>query len=391
VAPVLPPLSVYVHLPWCERKCPYCDFNSHEAAQRPEDAYVRTLLHDLDEELAARPALRRRPIHSVFIGGGTPSLFSGDAIGTLLAGLRQRLELPGDTEGTMEANPGSAERGRMAAYVDAGVNRFSLGIQSFHDPSLRALGRIHDSRDAQRAIAAARASGIATFNLDLMHGLPGQGVADGLADLDAAAAARAPHVSWYQLTIEANTHFYAAPPALPEESVLEELEEEGIRRLTAAGYERYEVSAWARPGAACRHNLNYWRFGDYLALGAGAHGKLTDVAGRVLRYSKTRQPEAYLGEGGTRPRRQRYLGADDLIGEFMLGALRLTAGFDIALFEDRTGLPFSKIADTVAVLLDEGMLERESAWLRPSPLGLRFLDDVVGRFFADESLLARSS
>jgi len=386
-----PPLSVYVHLPWCERKCPYCDFNSHEVEVLPEDAYVHALLEDLDGELAARPELAVRPIHSVFFGGGTPSLFSAAAIEFFLAGLRQRLRIEAATEITLEANPGSTERGRLAAFVRTGVNRFSLGIQSFDNDSLCALGRVHDSADARRAVAAAHDSGAATFNLDLMHGLPGQDVAKGLADLDAAIEAGAPHISWYQLTIEANTRFFSDPPELPPEDTLGELEDEGMKRLTSAGYTRYEISAWAKPGAACRHNLNYWRFGDYLGLGAGAHGKLTEPDGRILRYSKTRQPDAYLGAGGRGPRQLRQLGPADLVGEFMLGALRLTGGFEPELFEARTGLARAAVEDTVTALLREGMLERRDSVLRPSSLGLRFLDDVVGRFFGDDTLLARSS
>ncbi len=374
------PLSVYVHLPWCERKCPYCDFNSHEAQRIPDEAYVDALLEDLRGELNASPSLLDRRIESVFLGGGTPSLFSVAAIERLLDGLRASLHLDSATEITMEANPGSTERERLTAFAAAGITRFSLGIQSLSDRSLEALGRVHDSDDARRAIRAARSSGAASVNLDLMHGLPGQSVEEGLADLDAAIAAGPAHLSWYQLTIEPNTRFYSSPPELPCEETLAELEERGVERLVAAGYRRYEVSAWAKPGYECRHNLNYWLFGDYLGRGAGAHGKVTE-AGGTLRYRKTRQPEAYLGPDGTRRRDGRYLSRADLCGEFMLNALRLTDGFDTGLFEARTGLPLDELAATIAELTDRGLLEGSESSLRATALGRRFLDDVVGRFF----------
>lgn len=377
----LPPLSLYVHLPWCERKCPYCDFNSHEAHSIPEDAYVAALLDDLDGELSAVPSPARRSLQTVFIGGGTPSLFSTTAIARLLSGLRDRVDLAGDAEITLEANPGSVERERLAGYVAAGITRFSVGIQSFDDDALKQLGRIHGAADAYSATESALRSGARTFNLDLMHGLPGQSVARGLADLDAAIGAGAPHISWYQLTIEPNTRFHRFPPLLPHEDVLADLEEQGSERLARAGYQRYEVSAWSRPGEECRHNLNYWRFGDYLAIGAGAHGKVTDGDGGILRYRKTRRPDDYLAAGGTTRRDLRWLDAAKRREEFMLGALRLCAGFDSRLFEARTGLASDVIEDTVADLVSEGLLERRGTLLRPSPLGRRFLDDVIGRFF----------
>jgi oxygen-independent coproporphyrinogen-3 oxidase len=370
-----------VHLPWCERKCPYCDFNSHERRILPEAAYLDTLLRDLEGEVAATPGVEARPVRSIFIGGGTPSLFSNAGIRQLLHGIGERVDLAADCEITMEANPGSTERARLKGFVDAGVTRFSLGIQSFDDRCLQRLGRVHNGDDARRAIDAARNSGAGSFNLDLMHGLPGQSVAQGLADLDAAIGAGAAHISWYQLTIEPNTQFYRAPPTLPGEHVLAELEERGAARLRAAGLRRYEVSAWARPGSECRHNLNYWRFGDYLAIGAGAHGKITDGSGSVLRYRKTRQPEAYLGATGTRRRDPRRLLDEDLRGEFMLGALRLGEGFTVELFEARTGLSFTGVRDTIDALVDEGLLESDAAGIRATALGRRFLDDVIGRFF----------
>ncbi|MEE4278920.1 MAG: radical SAM family heme chaperone HemW [Halieaceae bacterium] len=383
-----PSLSVYVHLPWCERKCPYCDFNSHESVSIPERAYVDALIGDLDAELALAPWLRERSIISVFIGGGTPSLFSVEAIGRLIEALRSRLTLAEGVEVTMEANPGSTERARLAGYVDAGVSRFSLGVQSFDDACLRALGRVHDARDARLAVDAALGSGASRVNIDLMHGLPGQDLRAGLGDLEVALASGVTHISWYQLTIEQNTRFYAAPPALPKEEVLAQIEELGSAQLRDAGFSRYEVSAWAVPGQECRHNLNYWRFGDYLALGAGAHGKLSDPEGRVQRYRKTRQPDAYLGRGGGQRRGLHTLTESDLCGEFMLGALRLSAGFERGLFEAHTGLPYSRIAEEVGALIDAGLMLEEGDRLRPSARGFCYLDDLVGRFFGDDELIA---
>ena len=378
---MLPPLSLYVHLPWCERKCPYCDFNSHESTVLPEAAYIDALLRDLEDEVCGEERLEARRIETVFIGGGTPSLFSVDAIERLLRGLRDRCELAPTAEITLEANPGSVERERLAGYVSAGITRVSLGVQSFNDRSLHALGRIHDSGDAHRAIDAARAAGTHSFNLDLMHGLPGQTSEEGMNDIETAIAARAPHLSWYQLTIEANTRFYRNPPLLPAEDELGAIETRGAGLLEAAGYRRYEVSAWAKPGEECRHNLNYWQFGDYIAIGAGAHGKITDPAGAICRYRKTRRPEDYLAAGGTARRDVRTLDAADRCGEFMMNALRLAEGFDLGLYEARTGLPSSTIADTVAQLEDRTLLSVKGARLRATALGWRLLDDVVGPFF----------
>lgn len=384
-----PPLALYVHLPWCERKCPYCDFNSHEATEVPEAAYVATLLRDLEGELATDASLTRRSVISVFLGGGTPSLFSPDAIARLLSGLRQRVNLIEGAEITMEANPGSTERDRLRGFVQAGVTRFSVGLQSMADDSLQALGRVHNAADAARAVVAARTSGVASFNLDLMHGLPGQSADAGLDDLEQVIAAAPHHISWYQLTIEPNTRFYRYPPALPDEETLGDLEERGIVRLRAAGYHRYEVSAWAQPGGDCRHNLNYWRFGDYLAIGAGAHGKVTGRNGRILRYRKTRRPEDYLRSTGTERRDGKYLASEELPGEFMLGALRLARGFEPELFEGHTGLDFAVLQPALTRLQDEGLLERDSHGVRASSLGWRYLDTLVGRFFDTGAVLAR--
>lgn len=373
-----PQLGLYIHIPWCERKCPYCDFNSHEAQEIPEAAYTDALIEDLLKEAQDR----RREIQTVFIGGGTPSLFSVDAIARLLDAVRSA-GLARGAEVTMEANPGSVETARLQGYTRAGVTRFSLGIQSFNDACLQSLGRIHDSRMARHAAAAASTSGALSYNIDLMHGLPKQSLELGLEDIRSALALKSPHISWYQLTIEPNTRFYANPPRLPPESILGSLEDEGARLLSAAGYEQYEVSAWARPGQECQHNLNYWRFGDYLAIGAGAHGKLSTQNGQVFRYNKTRQPDDYLAVGGIERRGVRWLDESDRQGEFMLNALRLSAGFSRDLFEARTGLDAQRIKATVAQLVDQGLLNENQSQISTTELGRRFLDDVVGTFFAE--------
>lgn len=375
-----PPLSLYVHLPWCERKCPYCDFNSHERQDLPEDVYVDRLLEDFEQEMQGE----QRPLETLFIGGGTPSLFSVASIERLLADIRASATLADNAEITMEANPGSVESDRLNGYVGAGVNRFSLGVQSFQDEHLQRLGRVHNSENAIAATVSATHSGAASYNIDLMHGLPGQALEQGLSDLETAINTDAAHLSWYQLTIEPNTQFYSDPPLLPVEETLASLEEQGSKMLIAAGFERYEVSAWARPGQACRHNLNYWHFGDYLAIGAGAHGKVTSSDGEILRYSKTRNPEDYLANDGTGRRSQRRLNRDDRRGEFMLNALRLSEGFNQALFEERTGLALADIRTEIDGAIRDGLLTQLDGYYRCTGLGRRFLDDLVGRFFTGE-------
>jgi oxygen-independent coproporphyrinogen-3 oxidase len=373
----LPPLGLYVHLPWCERKCPYCDFNSHETAALPEMAYVDALLTDLAQDAGLAQG---RAVDTVFIGGGTPSLFSPAAIERLLQRVAELVALAPGFEATMEANPGSAEANRFAGYRQAGVNRLSLGIQSFDDACLASLGRIHDSQQAHRAIEAARGAGFDSFNIDLMHGLPGQTAEHGLADVVAAIACDPPHLSWYQLTIEPNTVFHKRPPRLPLEDTLADIQEGGEELLAAAGYVQYEVSAYSRPGQQCRHNLNYWTFGDYLAIGAGAHGKVTGPDGRIRRYAKTRAPQDYLDSAGRFTASERWLDEQDRVAEFMLFALRLNDGFDLATFEQRTGVTRTGVTGTIAQLIDEGLLEAHAQRIRASALGRRFLDDVVARF-----------
>jgi putative oxygen-independent coproporphyrinogen III oxidase len=374
---LLPPLALYVHLPWCVRKCPYCDFNSHELRSGlPEREYVAALLGDLEAQL---PEVWGRRLESLFIGGGTPSLFSPDAIGDLLSGIRARLPWRPDLEVTLEANPGTVEHGLFRGYRDAGVNRLSLGIQSFERDLLARIGRIHDDRDARAAIDEARAAGFDKLNLDLMFGLPGQSLEQGLSDLRAAIAAEPGHVSWYQLTLEPNTLFAVRPPTLPPEDRVDELFLRGQSVLEDADYTRYEISAYARASHECRHNRNYWEFGDYLGLGAGAHGKLTDAArGRVARTLKPRQPEVYLRD----PRAviTTAIPRGSLPFEFMLNALRLTRGVPAAAFPQRTGLPLEVIAPQLAEARARGLLHPDPSVLRATDLGLRFLNDLLERF-----------
>ena len=375
------PLSLYVHLPWCVRKCPYCDFNSYRAPRAaPIQRYVDALLTDLRRE-ATRASGRK--LTSVFFGGGTPSLFPPAQIARLMDSVRESFGIGEDVEVTLEANPGRIECGDPAGYRDAGINRLSIGAQSFDAGRLRVLGRIHSVANIARAVDAARAAGFEDINLDLMYALPGQDAAAALADIDAAAALGPAHISWYQLTLEPNTVFHARPPAgLPDEDAVAEIEERGRARLAALGFERYEVSAYARDGRYCRHNLNYWTFGDYLAIGAGAHGKIS-AAANVWRYVQPAHPQAYMEsveKGGT--------GAELLpvppdarLFEFMLNALRLTAGFDVALFRERTGLPSAYLENRLTRHAARGLLDRtrEGRWYATA-LGQRFLNDIVADF-----------
>ncbi len=377
-----PPLSLYLHLPWCVRKCPYCDFNSHPLRdQAPWGRYVDALLADLEHEL---PQVWGRRVGTVFLGGGTPSLLPAAELARLLDGVRARLPLAPGAEITLEANPGTAEAARFAAFRAAGVNRLSIGVQSLDDAMLGALGRIHDAAQARAAVAAARAAGFDNINLDLMFGLPGQDRAGALRDLEAALALAPEHLSWYQLTIEPHTAFAASPPPdLPDEDALAAMHEAGLERLARAGYEQYEVSAFARPGRQCRHNRNYWEFGDYLGLGAGAHGKLTDAAtGTVVRRRRVRHPGDYLAAAGTAAAvaGEETVRAPDLVFEFMLNALRLTAGFPAALFTERTGLPLEAARPALEAGRSRGWLETDGERIRPTATGRRFLDDLAALF-----------
>jgi oxygen-independent coproporphyrinogen-3 oxidase len=378
----LPPLALYVHLPWCVRKCPYCDFNSHEArGSLPEDEYVAALIADLESTL---PSVWGRRVHSIFFGGGTPSLFSAHSIDRLLAAIRARLPLEPDAEVTLEANPGTFESEKFRDFRAAGVNRLSVGIQSFDPRSLRALGRIHDEREAHRAIEIAHAH-FENFNLDLMYALPDQTAADAERDVEAALAAQAPHLSFYHLTIEPNTVFFTRPPPLPDEDAAAEIGDLVERRLVDAGYEHYETSAYARPGRACRHNLNYWRFGDYLGIGAGAHAKIS-FADRIVREVRARTPVEYMRRvaAGAQIVERRALERSDLPFEFMMNALRLTEGFPVAMFAERTGMPITAAERALARGEALGLIARDHERVRPTALGRRYLNDLLGLFLPEE-------
>jgi len=380
----LPPLSLYIHLPWCVRKCPYCDFNSHTAAGAvPAEAYVDALLRDLEAEL---PDVWGRSVGSVYLGGGTPSLFPPGPIARLLSGVRARVPLAPDAEITMEANPGTAEQERFSGFREAGVNRLSIGVQSFDDGHLSALGRIHDGNEALAAADAARGAGFDNLNLDLMYGLAGQTVEDALRDLDTAVALLPTHLSVYQLTLEPNTLFHSQPPALPDHDSVGEMHDALQGRLAAAGFAQYEVSAYASHTARrCRHNLNYWRFGDYVGIGAGAHGKISQP-GRILRRWKQRHPQRYLDTAGDPAATggERELQADEILFEFLLNALRLTDGFETALFPRHTGLADELLDEAAAPAENRGLLARTAGMLKPTALGRRYLDDLTSMFLPNE-------
>lgn len=378
---VSPPLSLYVHVPWCVRKCPYCDFNSHEAkTEIPEQAYVDALIGDLESAL---PLIWGRPVISIFFGGGTPSLLSAEAVDRLLTAVRMRVRLIPDAEITLEANPGTVEAGRFAGYAQAGVNRLSLGIQSFNDQHLAALGRVHDSRQAHGAIELARTH-FPRFNLDLMYGLPGQDLGQALEDIERALGFSPSHLSCYQLTLEPHTPFAAFPPALPEPDLCADMQEAIEARLAANGFINYETSAFALPGQMCQHNLNYWLFGDYLGIGAGAHSKLT-LHDRILRQMRHKHPAAYLQQAGEGRfvQEEQSIAAADLPFEFLMNALRLEAGFPPALFEARTAQPLATLLPGLRRAQAAGLLEWQPEVIRPSPKGRRFLNRLLGEFLAD--------
>lgn len=370
----LPPLALYAHLPWCVRKCPYCDFNSHEKQDAlPEVAYVDALVADLEGLL---PSVWGRKLRSVFIGGGTPSLFAPESIDRLLAAVRARLPLEPDAEVTMEANPGTAEAGRFRGYRAAGVNRLSLGIQSFDDAKLKALGRIHSADEARRAIEMAQAV-FGNVNLDLMYGLPGQTLAEARADVAEGLRFGSTHFSAYQLTLEPNTVFYSKPPQLPEHDDCADMQLAVEELAGAAGFEHYETSAFARPGRRCRHNMNYWEFGDYLGIGAGAHGKLS-FADRVTRHERIKQPREYMASAGTL--REKVIAPRELPFEFMLNALRLVEGVPAEMFARRTGLSGSVILRKLDAAKDKGLIEDDALRIRPTRRGRLFLSDLLQLF-----------
>ena len=377
----LPPLSLYVHLPWCIRKCPYCDFNSYEArGALPDVAYVDALLRDLRSELEL---VQGRRIETVFLGGGTPSLFSGAAIARLLAGVRAEVELASEAEITLEANPGAADAARFAQFRAAGVNRLSIGVQSFRGQQLRALGRVHNAADAHSAVAAARAAGFDNLNLDLMYGVPGDDVAGAVADLERALALAPAHVSWYQLTLEPNTAFERRPPALPDDGLVARIEERGRALLAAHGYARYEISAYALPGRRCAHNLAYWRFGDYLGIGAGAHGKVTVPAANALeRRAKTRNPRTFEQRAGTGAAvTAEWVTAREAAAlEYLMNALRVLDGTPVEAFVARAGQPAAAIAGGRNAAVARGWLEADPAVLRATPAGLEKLNRLLELF-----------
>jgi oxygen-independent coproporphyrinogen-3 oxidase len=377
----LPPLSLYVHLPWCLKKCPYCDFNSHERKDGvPEARYLAALRADLE---AALPFVWGRRIHSVFIGGGTPSLFSPDAIGELIADVRARLPLEPGCEITLEANPGTFERDRFRGYRSAGVTRLSVGVQSFNDDKLTAIGRVHDAAQARAAVEEASAA-FDTWNLDLMYALPRQTLAELREDLAQALSFAPPHLSIYHLTIEANTWFATHPPVVPDDDTASDMLDLITERTAAAGLARYEVSAFAQRGHHCAHNLNYWQFGDYLGIGAGAHSKLS-FPHRVVRQVRWREPQTYMERAvqGAAVSNDEELKRDALAFEFMLNALRLRDGFELARFTERTGLPLSAIAAPLDEAQRQGLVERDMARVRPTTRGFDFLSDLQALFLAD--------
>lgn len=380
IAPESIPLGLYIHLPWCLKKCPYCDFNSHEASDTPFERYVDALLVDLESEPVAA---RAREVQTVFIGGGTPSLFPGASVRRLLDGVRARIKLADNAEITLEANPGAADAARFEDYLAAGVNRLSIGVQSFDDARLRAIGRVHNAEQGIAAVTAARAAGCERINIDLMHGLPGSGAAEALSDLRIAIDLEPEHLSWYELTLEPGTAFARKPPPLPDDDVIAAETEGGIALLAAAGFDRYEVSAYARPGQRSRHNLNYWMFGDYLGLGAGAHGKLSSAEG-IFRTTRRRSPVSYMAQAGTPAAREINGPATpaDVVMEFALNVMRLQHGFPDSLFRERTGLPASLLDAPCARAVANGWLERIDGTLRPTAFGYRFLNDLQSLFLA---------
>ncbi|MBG0841606.1 radical SAM family heme chaperone HemW [Ectopseudomonas toyotomiensis] len=377
---LLPPLALYIHIPWCVRKCPYCDFNSHAAGPTlPEEEYVDALLADLDADLQH---VHGRPLTSIFFGGGTPSLFSDRALGRLLEGVERRVAFAPDIEITLEANPGTFEQAKFKGYRALGINRLSIGVQSFQQAKLKALGRIHDGDEAIRAADMARAAGFDNFNLDLMHGLPQQSIEDALFDLRTAIAQAPTHLSWYQLTMEPNTVFWSQPPELPEDDLLWDIQEAGQALLAAEGYAQYEVSAYAQPGKQARHNLNYWTFGDFLGIGAGAHAKLSTPAGRIQRTWKTRLPKDYLDPAKAFQAGDRLLEADELPFEFLMNVLRLTEGAPAELFSQRTGLPLQQLEQARREAERQGLLQADETRLVATAKGQLFLNDLLQQFLA---------
>ena len=385
----LPPLSLYIHFPWCEKKCPYCDFNSHQIkagagvdgkAGFNEKRYIKALIADLETEL---PNIWGRHVHSIFIGGGTPSLLSHEGMNELLSSIRARITLEPDAEITMEANPGSVEANKLLGFAKAGINRISLGIQSFQDEKLKALGRIHNSTDAKRAVQIAMEH-FKSVNLDLMYGLPNQSLEDAKEDIQTALSFKTPHLSFYNLTLEPNTYFANFPPKLPSDDEIDAIFEQNLEILKNAGYQRYEVSAYAKKNQECKHNLNYWRFGDYMGIGAGAHGKIS-FPDRITRQVRERHPETYIQSIETKGNavvEAKEIVAKDLPFEFMLNTLRLTDGVDTHTFSERTGLPLSIISKQLDEACKKGLLNEDPIKLKPTNQGLRYLNNLQELFLS---------
>lgn len=377
----LPPLSLYIHIPWCVRKCPYCDFNSHKSPEQlPENDYIDALIRDLEQEV---PLVWGRTVQSIFIGGGTPSLFSPEAYDRLFSAIRAILPISPHAEITLEANPGTFEQQRFADYLALGINRLSIGIQSFDDQALQTLGRIHDKKQAIKAVETAHKVGFENFNLDLMFGLPHQTVSKAKHDIETAIALEPTHISYYQLTIEPNTFYSQQPPSLPDDDAIIDWQFANQDRLSQSGYQQYEVSAYAKENSQCQHNLNYWQFGDYLGIGAGAHGKITDAAQQsITRRSKQKQPQAFIETAGS----QNAVLTEEIISkeavgfEFMLNALRLSDGFPTPLFYQHAGIPISHIDKALSQAQQQGLLERDIHFIRPTAKGQQYLNSLIELF-----------
>ncbi|MEF1217904.1 radical SAM family heme chaperone HemW [Photobacterium damselae] len=381
-----PPLSLYVHIPWCVQKCPYCDFNSHALkAEIPELDYIDALLDDLSTDLLAYHLEHgERKLHSIFIGGGTPSLISPEEIARLLQGIEARIPFSDDIEITMEANPGTVEAGRFQAYQQAGVNRISIGIQSFQDEKLKRLGRIHGAQEAITAAKLAAEAGLNSFNIDLMHGLPDQSINDALADLAQAIGLSPPHLSWYQLTIEPNTLFYSQPPTLPDDDDLWDIFEQGHKMLTDAGYVQYEISGYSKPGKQCQHNLNYWRFGDYLGIGCGSHGKISFDDGRIVRTVKVKHPRGYLNPEKAYLDQETVVANDERPFEFFMNRFRLLEACPKQDFVARTGLPLTHIQGAIDWALAQNYLTESDTHWQITEHGKLFLNDLLAAFVEDD-------
>lgn len=375
----LPPLSLYIHIPWCIQKCPYCDFNSHAVKQGiPEQEYIAHLLADLRQDL---PLVVGRPLHSIFIGGGTPSVFSAEGIKQLLDGVKNELAVSAELEVTMEANPGTFEAERFTGYVAAGVTRFSIGVQTFQAAQLSALGRIHNAAEAINAAKLAATLPLKSFNLDLMHGLPGQSVANALEDLATAISLNPPHLSWYQLTIEPNTAFASKPPVLPDDDILWDIQQQGLAALSAAGYQQYETSAYSKAGQQCQHNLNYWRYGDYLGIGCGAHGKITlPSRNAILRTVKIKHPKGYMDLSRGYLDEKQQVEPEDRPFEFFMNRFRLLEPCPIQDFSAFTGLPLNTIAEPINQALDKALLVQQPDSWQITPKGARYLNDLLTLF-----------